>query len=82
MTLSFSMLLETTIAAQGCYAGRGHWVILDAADDGWNICIVVRQVVNCFEASFTWSYADDDAAVNAGPRERRVLHERNSSPME
>ena len=76
------MLLETAVAAQGCHAGSWHGGILDAADDEWDVCVVVRQTVDCFETSFVRHSGDDDAAVNPGPRERRVLHEGNSGPME
>ncbi|KAG0724637.1 Coiled-coil domain-containing protein 174 [Chionoecetes opilio] len=58
------------------------WVTPNSSSSSWDICIVVRQTVNCFEASFVRPSEDDDAAVNAGPRDRRMLHEGNSSPME
>ena len=69
------MLLEAAVAAQGCHVGTWYLCVLDAAGDGWNICIVVWQTVNCFEASFVRPSEDNDAAVNAGPMERSVLHE-------
>ncbi len=68
------MLLEAAGAAQGCHAGSRHGGVLDAAD-GWDICIVLQQTVNCFGASFVWPSEDDDSAVNAGPGDGRVLHE-------
>jgi len=80
--LSFNMLLEAAVAAQGCHVGIRYLCVLDAAGDGWNICIVVWQMVIYFEASFVRPSKDNDAVVNAGPMERRVLHEGNSSPME
>jgi len=80
--LSFNMLLEAAVAAQGCHVGIRYLCVLDAAGDGWKICIVVWQMVSYFEVSFVRSSEDNDAVVNAGPMECRVLHKGNSSPME
>lgn len=80
--LSFSVFLEDIVASQGCHAGSWHGSDLDAANDEWDICIVLRQTVNCFEVSFVQPSEDIDAVVNAGSSECRVLHEVNSSPME
>jgi len=74
------MLLEAAVAAQGCHIRNRYLCVLDAAGDGWDICIVLWQTVNCFDASSVRLFEYNDAAVNAGPMERRVLHQRNSSP--
>jgi len=76
------MLLEAAVAAQGCHVGTQYLCVLDAAGDGWKICIVVWQMVSYFEASFVRPFEDKDAMVNASPTECRVLHKGNSSPME
>ena len=75
------MLLEAAVAAQGCHVGNRYLCVLDAAVDGWDIYIVLWQTVNCFEASFIRPSEDTDAVVNTGPMKRRMLHQRNSSPM-
>ena len=43
------MLLEVAIEADAMLVAESA---LDAADNGWNICTVVRQTVNCFETPF------------------------------
>ena len=63
-----SMLLESAaVAAQGSHRGWWDWGVLDAAGDGWNVCVVVRQTVNCF-ASCVRSSDNDDIAV-----ERKIV---------
>jgi len=62
------MLVEATVADQECHVGIQYLCVLDAAGDGWNICTVVWQIVNYFEASFIRPSKDNDAAAprNAG----------------
>ena len=81
--VSFSMLLEAAFAAQECHAGSLHQSVLHADYDKWNICVVVKQAVNCLEASFVQPSEDDDNdEVNASSRECRVLHKGISCSIE
>jgi len=60
------LLKSAAVAAQGSHRGWWDWGVLDAAGNGWNICVVVQQMVNCF-ASCVRSSHNDDIAVDASP---------------
>lgn len=77
-----SMFLEAAVAAQGWPAGSCHGNVNDAADDGWDICKVVREMFNCIEDFLGQPIEDDAAALNAGSRKHRVMYELNSNPKE
>ena len=68
------MLVEAAVAAQECHVGVRYLCVLDAAGDRWNLCIVVWQMVNYFEASFVRPSEDNDAAApwNAGCCTREI----------